>query len=383
MKIWVMGFTLCLGCVLNAANIAVIGVGKVGLCLALALEQKGHNVLGVDVSAKYVDLLNRKELISPEPGVMDLLKTSQNFRATTSLKEGMEFSRLCFVLVPTAIGEEGYCLDIMTELLQNIASMQLSNKHIVICSTVLPGYNRNVVKELFKDQSGVAVSYTPPFIAQGSILNNFFYPDMVLLGVDSASAADELKDIYRVICDNHPYFAQMSVASAEIAKLALNSFVTAKIAFANLVGDIADKTYGADKYAIMKAIGQDSRIGAKYFTPGYGFGGPCFTRDNRALAQYCDTIDMESTIFSTTDYANEQHAQFMAKQFIEQGLEEYVFEDISYKSNCPVKIIENSQKLRVAELVAKEGKRVVVVEQPDVIQLVREKFGDLFTYIAL
>lgn len=373
-------FVGCCSLLIANNNATVIGIGKVGLTLALSLESGGYDVLGVDVSEQYVRNINSKNFSSKEPMIEDYLRNSKNFRATTSLKEGLDFSNICFILLSTTLGTDSYSFDTMIDLFREINRMKISDKHLVICSTVTPGFIRNKVIPELKDCSNITISYNPPFIAQGMIVNGLRYPDMVLIGAGSKEAGQLLRKIYQSVCLNSPYMAEMSVESAEIAKLALNCFVTAKIAFANLIGDIADESPGADKYDILKAVGRDTRIGSKYFTPGYGFGGPCFTRDNRAFVEYTSSIGMEPTIFSTTDYTNELHAKFMVKKLVEQNLDTYVFEDISYKENCPVKIIEASQKLSVAKGVAEQGKRVIIVDEKEVIDQVQQKFGDLFQY---
>ena len=110
-----------------------------------------------------------------------------------------------------------------------------------------------------------------------------------------------------------------------------------------MIGDTANRTPNADAEAILQAVGSDSRIGLKYIRPGYGFGGPCFPRDNRALGNYIRSVGLEPLIPSSTDESNKQHARVMADAFLEQGLDVYKFSDVCYKSNCPVPIIEESQ----------------------------------------
>jgi len=171
----------------------------------------------------------------------------------------------------------------------------------------------------------------------------------------------------------------MSVESAEITKLAINCFITSKIAFANLVADIADVTPGADKNAILAAVGKDLRIGSRCMKPGYGFGGPCFPRDNRALGNYAILRGIEPTIFRATDIANAQHADFMAQKFCQTG--ECTFEDVCYKPNCPVPIIEESQKLVVAKKMAERGVKVTIVDRENIIALVQKEYGDIFNYV--
>lgn len=380
--LWLL-FTCLVPACLVGQNITVIGIGRLGLCLALVFEKAGYQVLGVDLNSSYIDQINNKTFVSPEPLVTEYLKASQNFRATTSLEEGLEFSDLCFIAVPTNFERSvyNYNFDILSNLLARISSSHIANKHLVISSTISPGYIRDVARPLFDSCEHVTLSYNPEFIAQGDIIRGLESPDIVLIGEDSKEAGEMLESIYRTICSNEPYISRMSPDSAEIAKLALNCFVTAKIAFANLVGDIADRTPGADKDTILQCIGTDQRIGTKSFKAGYGFGGPCFPRDNRALADYADTIGIEPVIFRSTDKANEMHAEILARKYLEMNLPEYLFEDVCYKSRCPVPIIEASQKLAVAKKIAEEGRPVFIKDRPEVVQLVEAEYGVLFQYI--
>lgn len=191
---------------------------------------------------------------------------------------------------------------------------------------------------------------------------------------------EQLETIYKKICKNNPYIARMSVPSAEITKLALNCFVTAKIAFANLIGDIADETPGADKDAITRAIGHDKRVGTKNMKPGFGYGGPCFPRDNHALGNYALAIGINPLFFRTTDQTNHMHATLMAKKLAQKNFKTYVFENVCYKPHCQVPIIENSQKLAVAKKLSDLGKEVIISDTKTVIEKVKEVFKDAFKY---
>lgn len=368
---------------LLSLNISVMGVGRLGLSYALSLERAGHHVVGFDIFPEYIESLNQKTLHVPEPYIDQMLKESQNFRATTSIEEALDFADIYLIVVSTTVGTDGYNFELLNALLSKINAHKVAHKHLVINSTVSPGYIKNTAQPLLSDCDDITLSYNPPFIAQGEIIKGLVTPDMVLIGEASKEAGDLIESLYRSICKNAPSICRMSVESAEVTKLALNCFVTSKIAFANLVGDIADEIPGANKYDILRAIGCDSRVGAKYLVPGYGFGGPCFIRDNRELADFADHIGIDPFIFRATDAANDQHARYMAQKLVSQDFEEYIFEDVSYKANCPVKIIYGSQKLLVAKLVAGQGKKVVIVDEQSVIDEVKSKYGDLFSYTAL
>lgn len=363
-------------------QITVIGVGRLGICLALCLEKAGFHVLGVDLSDDYIAQINRKTLVSPEPKVSEYLKSSKNFSATVSLKEGLDFSDICFIVAPTntAPNIQSYDHSILTEILTNINAQVAANKHIVICSTVFPGYIADTAKLLIANCPNTTISYNPEFIAQGDVIHGLSCPDIVLIGEGSPPAGDRLEAIYKKTCRNEPPIARMSVQSAEIAKLAVNCFVTMKIAFANLIGDVADETPGADKNTILQTVGKDRRIGSKNLKAGYSYGGPCFPRDNRALGNYASLIGVDPLLFKATDQTNEWHTQRMIQQLLGQNLPEYVFEDVAYKPDCPVPIIERSQKLAVAKGIAEQGKKVTIQDTEAVIAAVQKTYKDLFHY---
>ncbi len=361
----------------------MIGIGRLGICLALCLEKAGYSVLGVDLSPDYIEQINTKTLDSSEPNVRNYLVNSKNFRATTSLQEGLDFSNICFLAVPTNTIQEvqTYDHEIVSEVLSKINEKAIENKHLIISSTVFPNYIQGTAKKLIADCKNTTLNYNPEFIAQGNIIYGLENPDMVLIGEDSKEAGDALQKIYSDLCSSSPAIARMSIESAEITKLAVNCFITSKIAFANLISDIADLTPGADKTEILAAIGKDQRIGSKNLSPGYGFGGPCFPRDNRALGNYATLIGINPVLFKATDATNNMHAEFIANRILEKNLSEYVFEDVCYKPKCPVPIIEHSQKLLIAQKIASQGKEVTILDNENVIQKVRQQYGNIFKYV--
>lgn len=365
---------------LHANRVTVIGVGRLGLCLSLVLEKNGYNVLGMDLHQDYIDQLNSKSWKTNEPKVEKYLEKSTHFHATTSLEKALEHSDTIFITIPTTTGSKSYDFSSLNQLLDDINQLRPENKHIVILCTVNPGYIRNEAHPRLSNCPQVTISYNPPFIAQGNIISGFENPDMVLIGEGSPSRGEELFRIYNNINLNSPYYGRMSPASAEIAKVALNSYITLKITFANLIGEVADETPDADKYQILQAIGSDSRIGNKYFRPGYGYGGTCFPRDNCLAANYVESIGLDSSIFRNTDKLNQKHTMYMAKKLLEEERDSYVFQDVSFKENSPVKILQESQKLEVARLVAQAGKPVTIIDTEEVVQQLEQEFGSLFHY---
>lgn len=367
-------------------KVGIIGLGRLGLAAALCMEKHGVHIVGCEISERVVQQVNDRTFDSPEPSVTPLLKESKNLKATTSLEEAVDFSDLILIFVdtPTGVGEsKSYDHSKLGKVLSAINSLKPKNKHISIGCTVQPGYIANVGKMLVEDCEGCTLNYNPEFIAQGSIVHDFLHPDMVLIGCENEAAGDRLAAVYGAVVENEPRICKMSPASSEICKLAVNCYVTMKITFANMVGDVADRTEGADKFDILGAIGEDSRVGTKCLMPGYGFGGPCFPRDNRAFGYHATAMGVQALLSEATDAYNKKHAAFQAEDFLKQNLDTYVFEDVVYKDNCLVPIIEESQKLAVGLLIARAGKRVLIRDREEIILLVKQEYGNIFEYETL
>lgn len=363
-------------------NISVIGIGRLGICAALVMEKAGYNVIGVDVIPSYVDAINNKTLKSSEPLVEEYLSVCKNFKSTTNIDEALAFSDLIFVLVatPTGIGAKSYDHSTLSNVLCDIGKRRVKNKNIIIGCTVLPGYIRGTGRFLLRDCENTTLSYNPEFIAQGNIIRDFENPDMVLIGAENDAVAQQLETLYNTITHNTPRVCKMTAESAEITKLSINCFITTKIAFANTISDIAGRTPGANDSDILNAIGADTRIGSKCLKPGFGFGGPCFPRDNRALGNYANMIGINPIIPKATDESNKLHAELMAADMERNQRAPYVFEDVAYKPNCPVTIIEESQKLAVAQLLAQKGYRIIIKDRAEIIEAVMKEFGSMFDY---
>lgn len=368
--------------VIQSKRAGFIGLGRLGLCTALKFEQAGWDVLGSDVFPAYVDAINSKTLRSSEPGVEEALRVSKQLRATLELKEVLAHAEVIFILVatPTSAGEEAYDTTTLSKVLSDIANLKPENKHIVICCTVMPGYISIVGSFLLESCKGCTLSYNPEFIAQGEIMKGLTEPDVVLIGEGSKDAGDILQQIYIDSTSNQPRICRMSPQSAEIMKLSVNCFVTTKISYANMIGDIADATPGADKFDILRAVGADSRVGSRCILPGYGFGGPCFPRDNRALGVYAKKVGIEPVICDATDRYNQLHAVTMADALLKQKLTHYIISDVAYKPRCPVDIIEESQPLEVAKILVRAGKEVTIRDRKAIIELVRRSYGRIFHY---
>jgi nucleotide sugar dehydrogenase len=363
-------------------NITIIGVGKLGLGLALLFEKAGYNVLGVDIAQEYIDNLNNKTINFPEPHYTGLLKESKNFRATSSLKEGVEFSDLIFIIVqtPNSGGDKFYDHSILGNVLSRINSFKPKHKDIIIGCTVMPTYIDKIGKLLLEDCEDCYLSYNPEFVAQGEVIQGFKKADIVLVGTDNPNLRPKLEQVYTSIMERSPTFCFMTPLEAEIVKITLNGFITTKISYANMVSDLCDRL-GADKHIVLNAIGSDSRIGTKYFKPGYSYGGPCFPRDTRAVKLLMEQNDINSDLLSATDKYNQSHIDYQAiKMMGRDPFTSIIIEDVCYKENSHIPMIEESAKLKIAKFLVEAGKTVIIKDREDIIKEVKKEYGNIFQY---
>ena len=198
--------------------------------------------------------------------------------------------------------------------------------------------------------------------AQGSIIKDLQYADMVLIGGEGKHL-DVIKEIYTKIQLSEPKVHTMSTTAAELVKLAVNCFLTTKITYANMVGEVmALSGRECEISKVLKAIGDDTRVGSKYLNFGYGYGGPCLPRDNRSFAAYAKKLGLEYNLGLTTDNFNDEHARFLVDWFVNRNIEKlpFAFNYISYKEGTD--IVEESQQYRLCYDLLNLGYKVYVVD---------------------
>lgn len=362
-------------------KIAVIGIGRLGLCLALNLERVGYEVWGIDCLPEYVEAVKNKKFSSTEPLVNEYLQTAKHFQAGTDLKVIEEQNiKLIFIVLPTPSSADGsfdhsYIESVVDELLK--FGRQNEPRHLIINSTTMPGYCDALNKKV--GPFNYNVLYNPEFIAQGTIMVNQQYPDQVLIGETNEATGNELEKVYRRLCKNKPAYCRMNLISAEITKLATNCFLTTKISFANAIGDLAIQV-GAEQDKILEAIGSDSRIGNKFLKYGFGFGGPCFPRDNKAFAKFALGQKQALSIAEATDKTNALHHEFLVGEWTKKysDTETVLFDSVTYKKGTD--ILEESQQLKLALALAEAGKKVKIIESESVINQLKELYGNVFSY---
>ena len=350
-------------------KIGLIGTGRLGICFALLMAEAGYDVLASDTREDYIKDLQNFIIGDSEPDVQELLQrveVNEHLEFTTDNKKVIRECETIFTLVPTPSLEDGSydvsaVWDVVNEIKEEMTSVANYTKSFVVGCTTNPGDCDKFKAEL---PPSVDVYYNPEFIAQGSIVRNLRHADMVLIG---GKENDLLEEIYKKIQEGHKFGGTityfMSTKAAEVIKIAINTYLTTKISYANTIGEVMISAGLADEVQIaLDAIGTDTRIGNKYMMFGFGFGGPCFPRDNRAFASFAKGVGVEFNIGETTDNFNDAHAQFLKEYFISKNKNKlpFVFRSIAYKPDTD--ILTESQQYRLCLDLLDEGYEVYVVD---------------------
>ena len=353
-------------------KVVVAGLGKLGLPMAAVFAESGHDVVGVDPMQPVVDALNEGRVLIDEPGLPGMIAANaKRITATTSYAAAIPGADMTFIIVPTPSGDDGaFINDYVVNAIREIGQVlrESPQPHLVaVTSTVMPGATSAVLAPAFEQAlgrslgDGVALCYSPEFIALGSVVRDLQNPDFVLIGADDEAAGRRLADFYLGIGGGRDVPVQvMNWVNAELAKISVNSFVTMKITYANMLASICEGLPGGDVDEVTRAIGLDSRIGPRYLKGGPPFGGPCFPRDNRALGVAAEAVGAPWDLAAATDRMNDGLAERIAEMVITATNEgdTVAVLGLAYKDNTPV--VEESAGAKVAGALAVQGRRVIV-----------------------
>jgi UDPglucose 6-dehydrogenase len=204
--------------------------------------------------------------------------------------------------------------------------------------------------------------YSPEFIALGTVIRDFYNPDFLLIGESDPRSGEILSDIYKRNCKNSPAIARMNWINAEITKLAVNTYITTKISYANMLARLCEKLPEADANVVTDALGLDTRIGPKYLKGAVSYGGPCFPRDNRALAALAARVGASSGLAEATDLFNRAQIKSVAEivKSHYSGQDSIGILGLTYKPNTDV--VEESFGLLLAQELSSANIPVVVYD---------------------
>lgn len=349
---------------------SIVGLGKLGASMAAAIASRGISVVGVDINRQAVDAMNAGRAPVQETGLEELIAANrERLRATTSHRDAILNSDITFVIVPTPSDESGaFSLQYAAWAFGEIgAALAEKNGYhlVVLTSTVLPGATRHGLLPILEQRSrktcgaDFGLCFSPEFIALGSVIRDFLNPDFTLVGEFDERSGRTLEDAYAAIMPNRPPCQRMSLENAELTKISINTFVTTKITFANMLADLCERIPGGDVDVVSRALGLDARIGRKYLTGALGYGGPCFPRDNVALSYMARALGTRADLAETTDRVNRSLASTVLDRIglsIGHGATVAVL-GLAYKPFSHV--IEESQGMYLARALSKHGARVI------------------------
>jgi UDPglucose 6-dehydrogenase len=351
--------------------LSVIGLGKLGSPMAAVFASKGFDVIGLDLNSAFVDALNAGNAPVEEPQLQALIDSNRDrLRATTDHTDAVHNSDISFIIVPTPSGPDATFSNryLLAALEQIGAALKTKQGYhvVVVTSTVMPGSTEGELQSCLEKASGrrvgvdLGLCYNPEFIALGSVVHDMLHPDMILIGQSDSKAGEMLERVYRNSTNTSPEFHRMNLVNAELCKISVNTYVTTKISYANMIGAICDKLEGADADIVTRAVGADSRIGRKYLKPAIGYAGPCFPRDNKAFSALGRQLGVDTALAEATDKINSLQVHRLLGAIEARAVpgETIAVMGLSYKPNTGV--IEESQGVELASLLAHNGFNVVV-----------------------
>jgi UDPglucose 6-dehydrogenase len=377
-------------------RVSVVGLGKLGLGLAVLFADSDIKTIGIDVNADLVDMINSGKSPGVETEMSELVfrHGGKNLRATLQHQEAIDLTDITYLLVATPSTADGHFSNAYVESALEALATSLA-KHpkpyhlFVIGSTVSPGAVEGTFIPLIERCSGrrinegFGVCYDPEFVALGSVVKGFREPDLVIIGESDRRAGEQVEQIHQQICTNKPAVRHMAIIDSEIAKVSLNVYLTVKISFANMLAGLCERIPGANVDVISDAIGRDSRIAPHYLRGGLAYGGPCFPRDTRALSALARSHSFEPVLVDATEITNEMQDQHLLARILQAAAEMPngrigVF-GLSFKPDTDV--ITESPSLRLVQRLI-ERKLPVVVYDPHSLAQVRSLLNDKVTYAA-
>ena len=297
-----------------ALRLSVIGTGYLGATHAACMAELGFEVIGVDVVPEKVALLSSGRVPFYEPGLDEVLERNikaGRLRFTTDFAEAAAFADVHFICVGTPQTPGSYAAD----LSQVFGSIEALAEHLrpgalVVGKSTVPVGTADAIATGLASVPGVEVAWNPEFLREGFAVEDTLHPDRLVVGVRSAVAEARLREVYAPIIEEGVPFLVTDFPTAELVKVAANSFLATKISFINAMAEVCEAA-GADVVQLAEAIGHDPRIGNRFLAAGLGFGGGCLPKDIRAFMARAGELGAEEalTFLREVDQINQRRRQ--------------------------------------------------------------------------
>jgi len=301
-------------------KLAVIGTGYVGLVAGACFAEAGNRVICMDKDEKKIKSLHKGIIPIYEPGLDVMVERNiQNGRLTfsTDMKKTVCNSDIIFIAVGTPPDEDGSAdLSHVLAVARSIGQNMNAPKIVVNKSTVPVGTAQKV-KEAIQKETDISVDVVsnPEFLKEGAAIDDFMYPDRVVIGTSNPKVADTMKELYSAFVRTGNPILIMDEVSAELTKYTANSILATKISFMNEIANLCDRV-GADVENVRKGIGSDKRIGYSFIFPGVGYGGSCFPKDVKALIHTASMYSSPLNILKAVEDVNENQKKVLIPKIL-------------------------------------------------------------------
>lgn len=313
-------------------NISIIGTGYVGLVTGACFAESGNNVICMDIDKEKINKLKKGIVPIYEPGLDEIVRKNLNtgrLKFTTDLEYAVRNSEIIFLCLPTPPGKDGDAdLGILFSVVKNIAKIlrglakdeKNQLKKLIVSKSTVPVGTADKIKEMlnkelgkYSDKIDLYVASNPEFLKEGNAVQDFMFPDRVVIGVNDGEAEKILRELYEPFVRTGAPILVMDTRSAEMVKYTANAFLAMRISFMNEMANLCEKL-GADVEKVRIAIGYDNRIGPRFLFPGVGWGGSCFPKDIKALMKMGEKNGVELKIVKSVYEVNERQKKLIVEK---------------------------------------------------------------------
>jgi UDPglucose 6-dehydrogenase len=360
----------------------------VGLVTGACLADFGMEVTGVDIDEKKVAALQQGEIPIFEPGLRTIVRKNmkaERLRFTTELGPAIEEALAVFIAVGTPPRDDGSADLSYIEAVARSIGQHLNGYKAVITKSTVPTGTGAMIEEIIRSEAGdqaFAVVSNPEFLREGSAIEDFLRPDRVVIGAREERAFDIMREIYGPLHRADVPFVETDVESAELIKYASNGFLATKISFINEIAALCE-SYNADVEVVSRGMGLDNRIGPRFLAPGPGFGGSCFPKDTRAVAQLAQKKGQRFQIIEAVLSANEATKERMLDKIRSAaasedgtGLEDKTVAVLGLSFKPDTDDIRESSALTILEGLTADGAKVRAYD-PEAMDACRAEYPDV------
>ena len=347
-------------------KLCMIGTGYVGLVSGVCFADLGNDVVCVDKDIFKINKLKKGIIPIYEPGLSELVK--KNYKSgrlsfTTNLSEAIKNSQVIFICVGTPTKKNSNAADLsqVFYVAKEIGKFIKSFKIIVTKSTVPVTTGDKIEKILLKNakRKNFSVISNPEFLREGDAINDFFFPDRIVIGTSDKRANKLMYSLYAPLLSKGAKYVNSSRRGAELIKYASNAFLATKITFINELANLSEKI-GVNIEDISIGMGLDKRIGGRFLRAGPAYGGSCFPKDTRAIVDTAKEFKTDLSIIKNVIKSNENRSKILLNR-VSKLLKNKIknkritFLGVTFKANTD-DMRESSSLVMIPSLISKGAK---------------------------